>query len=64
MSDIEFFSYFGVRERGFAIKIEDVDQFQEPIDPKDLIVRFVPPQSFYYVDETFVDLLMRYEKDE
>lgn len=47
----EFFNYFGNRENGFAIKIQDLEIFENPIEPKDLIPNFNPPQSFYYIDE-------------
>ncbi len=47
----EFFSYFGDAEKGFAIKIENVEVFKEPIDPKVYIPDFVPPQSFRYIEE-------------
>lgn len=47
----EFFNYFGNRENGFAIKIQDLEILKDPIEPKDLIPNFNPPQSFYYIDE-------------
>ena len=47
----EFFKYFQDRETGFAIEIKDLEVFESPIEPKDLIPNFVPPQSFYYIDE-------------
>ena len=50
LDDIEFFKYFKDIERGFAIDIESVEKFNEPIDPWDSIPGFVPPQSFYYIE--------------
>ena len=47
----EFFSYFGDRKNGFAIGIENVEVFEDPIDPKSSNPDFVPPKSFYYTDE-------------
>jgi predicted transcriptional regulator len=47
----EFFDYFENRKIGFAIEIKDVKRFEDPLDPKDLIPRFVPPQSFCYIKE-------------
>ena len=47
----EFFSYFGGHKKGFAIGIENVEVFEDPIDPKNSIPGFVPPQSFRYIDE-------------
>jgi len=46
----EFFNYFGERKKGFAIGIWDVEVFEYPIDPKNSIPGFVPPQSFCYID--------------
>lgn len=47
----EFFNYFENRDKGFAIEIKDLEVFEGPIEPKDLIPNFVAHQSFYYVDE-------------
>jgi len=51
----EFFKYFGDRKKGFAIEINELKLFEYPIDPKELKPDFVPPQSFYYVEEEFID---------
>ena len=50
LEDKEFFRYFKDIERGFAIEIKSVEKFKEPIDPWDVISRFVPPQSFCYIE--------------
>jgi len=63
LNDKEFFGYFGDNEKGFAIEIEGVTQFQNPIDPRNLIVNFVPPQSFCYVDSIFPEILAIPERD-
>ena len=47
----EFFSYFGGYKKGFAIGIGNVEVFEDPIDPKNFIPGFVPPQSFRYVEQ-------------
>jgi predicted transcriptional regulator len=47
----EFFSYFGGHKKGFAIGIGNVEVFEDPIDPKNFISGFVPPQSFRYVEK-------------
>ena len=47
----EFFKYFADKENGFAIKIEELDIFDKPIDPFTVLPDFKPPQSFYYIDE-------------
>ncbi|WP_250986658.1 hypothetical protein [Methanoculleus oceani] len=50
VSKEDFFDYFSGKEYGFAIKIEELEQFAEPLDPVALFEKFVPPQSFCYVD--------------
>jgi len=50
IADTEFFSYFAGRSRGYAIGIENLLEFDEPIDPKAVIPGFVPPQSYCYMD--------------
>lgn len=45
-----FFEYFKDKEKGFAIKIKNLDKFETPVDPKKVIPDFTPPQSFRYVD--------------
>jgi type I restriction enzyme S subunit len=50
IDDSEFFSYFAGKSRGYAIGISDLQEFDEPIDPKVVILGFVPPQSYCYVD--------------
>ena len=49
MDETEFFNYYRNKEKGFAIKITNLQQFEEPIDPRQLNSEFVPPQSFCYV---------------
>jgi type I restriction enzyme S subunit len=46
----DFFQYFAGKDTGFAIQIEELMQYERPIDPKALFKNFVPPQSFCYVD--------------
>jgi len=50
LNEKEFFSYFGDNRRGFAIEIQSVAELLNPLDPKSFIPRFVPPQSFCYLD--------------
>ncbi len=50
LSAREFFTYFNGVERGFAIRIESFEVFDDPLDPNDLIPGFVPPQSFCYLN--------------
>ena len=45
-----FFEYFAGRDNGYAIRIDELERFQTPVDPHEIFDRFVPPQSFCYVD--------------
>ncbi len=53
----EFFNYFGNRNDGYSIHIADYDKFDSPIEPRDLIENFTPPQSFRYYDGSIQPLL-------
>lgn len=53
----EFFKYFSGKEIGFAIQIDNLEKFKNPIDPRHLIPNFVPPQSFYYLNSGFLSVL-------
>ena len=50
IDDRYFFSYFAGRTRGYAIEIKNVQEFDDPIDPRAAIPGFVPPQSYCYRD--------------
>ena len=50
VSEQEFFEYFAGKENGFAIRIDELERFGTPVDPHQVFERFVPPQSFCYVD--------------
>ncbi|ABS56811.1 conserved hypothetical protein [Methanoregula boonei 6A8] len=50
LSESEFFNYFSGKETGYAIPIDELETFEEPINPYNTFERFVPPQSFCYVD--------------
>ncbi len=51
ISEEEFFDYFSGKERGYAIGIEDFNQFDNAIDPYEVIPGFTPPQSFCYMND-------------
>jgi predicted transcriptional regulator len=53
LSREEYFCYFENKEKAFAIKIKEVQAFDEPIDPYVVYQDFVPPQSFCYVSSDF-----------
>jgi len=50
ISEMEFFDYFRDKDKGYAIEIGMLELF-DPIDPKDRVPDFSPPQSFCYMDE-------------
>ena len=50
ISEAEFFDYFKDKDMGYAIEIGMLELF-DPIDPKDHVPGFSPPQSFCYTDE-------------
>lgn len=49
----EFFEYFGERENGFAIGVDEVNTFEDHLDPREANPDFAPPQSFCYVNQEF-----------
>jgi type I restriction enzyme S subunit len=46
----DFFSYFEGKSRAFAIKIQNLQEFKDSIDPYETMPGFVPPQSYCYLD--------------
>ncbi|HOB43703.1 MAG TPA: hypothetical protein PKV78_04995 [Methanoculleus thermophilus] len=50
LDESDFFKYFTGKSKGFAIEIDVVTLFKNPIDPKKYSENFIPPQSFYYLD--------------
>ena len=46
----DFFAYFEGKSRAFAIEIQNLQEFNNPIDPYETMPGFVPPQSYCYVD--------------
>ncbi|PHP45358.1 hypothetical protein B6V01_004435 [Methanosarcinales archaeon ex4572_44] len=46
----DFFTYFNGSEKGYAIKIDELEPIKDPIDPRSFNQDFVPPQSFCYFD--------------
>ena len=51
INDREYFSYFAGKSRAFAIEIQNLQKFNNPIDPYETMPGFVPPQSYCYMDE-------------
>lgn len=50
ISHSEYFNYFFDTELAFAIKIDKVVRFIEPLDPKKTLNPFSAPQSFMYTE--------------
>ncbi len=46
----DFFEYFSGKEKGYAIKIKHFESFDKPINPYHENPKFVPPQSYAYID--------------
>jgi type I restriction enzyme S subunit len=46
----DFFAYFDGKSRAFAIEIQNLKEFNDPIDPYEMMPGFVPPQSYCYMD--------------
>lgn len=51
ISETEIFDYFSDKEKGFAIKIDQQQLLDDPLEPQLLISDFTPPQSFSYIDQ-------------
>ena len=47
----DFFKYFKNKMFGFAIEIDELKRFSEPVDPYNLFKSFTPPQSYQYLRE-------------
>jgi type I restriction enzyme S subunit len=50
IDDRDFFAYFDGKSRAFAIEIQNLQEFDVPIDPYKMMPGFVPPQSYCYVE--------------
>ncbi|MFG1227410.1 ASCH domain-containing protein [Xanthobacter wiegelii] len=46
-----FDSYFKGRIKSFAIAVGDVRRYSSPIDPARVIDKFIPPQSYMYIED-------------
>jgi type I restriction enzyme S subunit len=54
MNEAEFFNYFQDIQIGFAIEIKHLVILDSPIDPREKISDFTPPQSFCYLKYSLV----------
>lgn len=48
-----FLDYFEGKEMGYALEIDTVQEFADPIDPRDYVRDFHPPMSFQYLNGDF-----------
>jgi predicted transcriptional regulator len=48
ISEEEFFQYFRGCEIAYAIEIRNLFIFEEPHDPSNYFLEFIPPQSYRY----------------
>jgi type I restriction enzyme S subunit len=64
ISEEDFFDYFKNREIGFALEIVEVEKFENPVDPKIMFPNFVPPQSFCYINFSFMPPELERSKDQ
>jgi predicted transcriptional regulator len=46
-----FDQYFSDREVAYALKIGEVREYEEYVDPKKMLNNFTPPQSYMYMNE-------------
>lgn len=49
-----FFEYYKNKDKGFAITIQNFQEFNPPIDPFIEFDNFKAPQSYYYVSDDFL----------
>ncbi|SEM04916.1 ASCH domain-containing protein [Paenibacillus sp. OK003] len=56
-----FKKYFNNKENAYAIKIGEIERYEEPINPKDFDFPFTAPQSFFYVDDDFRPISQKQE---
>ena len=47
----DYFNYFKGKEKGYAIKIQNLNFFRNPIDPKKIFSNFIPPQSYCFLQD-------------
>jgi|SRR5690606_4480384 predicted transcriptional regulator len=47
-----FFNYYNETEKGFALVIDEVVEFQNHIDPIEFIKNFTAPQSYIYLEKS------------
>ena len=64
MCEQDFFDYYSGIKEGFALELKHMKLFKVPIDPKVISPDFIPPQSFYYLDDTLIKAMEKIEHGE
>ncbi len=64
MTEQDFFDYYSGIKEGVALELTYLKLFKAPIDPKLIIRDFTPPQSFYYLDDTVINVMEKIEDGE
>lgn len=59
INEEDFFDYFENKEMGFALKIDELEVFENPIET-DKLVDFSAPQSFKYMGENEMTSLIEH----
>jgi len=49
----DFFNYFRNKNKGYAIRISNLNKLEDAIDPKNIYSDFTAPQSFCYTEKSF-----------
>lgn len=57
VSKDNFDKYFEKAKTAFAIKINNVSKFEDPISPPTIFKKFKAPRSFVYLDNNIISLI-------
>ncbi|MBB6497325.1 hypothetical protein [Methanococcus maripaludis] len=58
IKESDFFKYFEEKEKGYAIEIGGLNEFENHVDPKEINPDFRAPQSFCYMSESFEEKIL------
>ncbi|MBB6496042.1 hypothetical protein [Methanococcus maripaludis] len=58
IKESEFFKYFKEKDKGYAIQINKLNEFENPVNPKDINPDFRAPQSFCYISQNFEEEIL------
>ncbi|MBA2846662.1 type I restriction enzyme S subunit [Methanococcus maripaludis] len=58
IKESEFFKYFKEKDNGYAIQINKLNEFKNPVNPKDINPDFRAPQSFCYISQNFEEEIL------